>query len=71
MLNSGALRPDNHNNISKNRNENLKLDIELTDFVTKSLDLVFFFFTVRKQRLVVNGSSSNWSSVLAYPRAQF
>ena len=43
MLNSGALRPDNHNNISKNRNENLKLDIELTDFVTKSLDLVFFF----------------------------
>ena len=34
MLNRGALRPKNHDN-SKNRSKNLKLDIELVDFVTK------------------------------------
>lgn len=29
------------------------------------------FLTGRKQRVAVNGSSSNWSSVLAYRRTQF
>ena len=34
MLNRGPLRPKNHDN-SKNRDNNLKLDIELVDFETK------------------------------------